>query len=41
MGSKYIPETLNRFYFDYLTLIWLGYLRIFFQFYEHIYSYNA
>ena len=38
LGSKYTFETLNRFYFDYLTLIWLSYLRIFYQFHEHIYS---
>ena len=38
LGYKYISETLNRFYFDYLTLIWLDYLRISYQFHEHIYS---
>ena len=37
LGSKYTCETLNRFYFDYLTLIWLGYLRSFYQFHELIY----
>ena len=29
---------MNRFYFDYLTFIQLGYLRIFYQFHEQIYS---
>ena len=29
LGSKYIYEALNRFSFDYMFLIWLGYLRDF------------
>ena len=38
LGSKYTSETLNRFYFDYLILIWLSYMRIFYQFHKHIYQ---
>ena len=28
----------EQIYFDYLTLIWLGYLRVFYHFHEQIYS---